>query len=71
MLMAVLSHGVTRAVSNPAKQQQELTAGAVRDVRLAVVAHDAAVCIGHHQRVEVGVAGPLKEGDCGGGRVRQ
>lgn len=48
----------------PTPPHSLLTARTVRDVRLAVVPHDGAVCICYNDGVEVGVARPLKEGDC-------
>ena len=44
---------------------RQLTPGAVWDVGLAVVAHQGTVGVRHHQGVEVRVARPLEEGDCG------
>jgi hypothetical protein len=42
---------------------RHLVAGPVRDVAFAIAAQDAAVCVHHGQRVEVGVVGTLEEAD--------
>lgn len=44
--------------------QHQLTSGAIRDVGLAIVAHNAAISISNHQGIEVCVASTLKKADC-------